>query len=124
MSADRFRAIVRGMQEGLSLPTPRISIRVRSAVPGRYRIWIAGLYRNEALQQALERGLNGAESGRTVAANAIAGTVLVSGPRDARVEALVSEIETLVHEYAARSAIALDELEQRGRRRPVYLAKQ
>src|SRR5688572_3784686 len=86
------------------------TVRVRSAVPGRFRLWVPGLYRNDELGRTLERGLNGSKSGRTVSANVLAATVLVITPKDAAPDALVHEVETLLQRFAGDNAIGLDEL--------------
>jgi Ca2+-transporting ATPase len=97
------------------------AVRVRSAVPGRFRLWVPGLYRNHELGRTLERGLNGSASGRTVAANVLAATVLVVTPKDAAAEALIREVEALLQRFAGDNAIGLDELAWRGRAKPKHL---
>jgi Ca2+-transporting ATPase len=97
------------------------TVRVRSAVPGRFRLWVPGLYRNGELGRTLERGLNGSKSGRTVSANVLAATVLVITPKDAAPDALIHEVETLLQRFAGDNAIGLDELAQRGHVRPKHL---
>jgi len=105
-----------------ALPSFGVSgVRVRSVVPGRIRLWVPGLYRNDALGRTLERGLNGSKSGRTVSANVIAATVLVITPKDAAADALVEEVESLVQRFAGEHAIELDELSRRGRTKPKHL---
>jgi hypothetical protein len=96
-------------------------VRLRSAVPGRFRLFVPGLYRNDELGRTLERGLNGSQSRRTVSANVLAATVLVIAPEDAAAEALVHEVEALVQRFAGENAIALDELTRRGRTKPKHL---
>jgi Ca2+-transporting ATPase len=100
------------------LPSEDIGVRVRSAVPGRYRVWVPGLYRNDALKRTLEQGLNGAKSRRTVSANVVAATLLVLTPREARVDSLVEEIESLLRRFAGDHAITLGDLQRRGSAKP------
>ena len=44
--------------------SPRAHLEIRSAVPGRYRIWVAGLYHNEEMKRALERHEAGVNASR------------------------------------------------------------
>lgn len=99
------------------------AIRIRSALPGRFRIWVAGLYHNEELKNVLEKGLNGAASKRTVEVNPISGTLLILTPSDASADALVSEIESLVNDFASARAITVTDLKWRGEARPLHYAR-
>jgi Ca2+-transporting ATPase len=112
--------MVRAMNQAL-LPSSDIGIRVRSALPGRFRIWVPGLYRNEELKRTLEHGLNGAESRRTVSANVVAATVLVLTPVEAVAESLIEEIAALVRRFAGDKSISLADLERRGLAKPAHL---
>ena len=109
------------MNDMALLPSADIGVTIRSALPGRFRIWVPGLYRNEELKRTLERGLNGSASRRTVSANVVAATVLVITPPDAAPGALVDEIAALVRDHADESRVSVAELEQRGRVKPVHL---
>jgi phosphoglycolate phosphatase-like HAD superfamily hydrolase len=110
------------MQDGALLAASDIGVEIRSALPGRFRIWVAGLYRNEDLEHILERGLNGSASRRRVFANSIAATVLVEAPTDVSPHALVGEIAALVRQFAQERSTSLEELERRGRNKPSHLA--
>jgi P-type Ca2+ transporter type 2C len=99
------------------LQSSELDIRVRSAVPGRFRIWVPGLYRNEELKRALEQGLNGAESRRKVSANVIAATLLVHAPPEAAAETLVQEVATLVRRFAGDNGLSFTFLERQARAR-------
>jgi Ca2+-transporting ATPase len=94
-----------------------VGVEVRSALPGRFRMWVPGLYRNDALKRVLEKGLNGAESRRHVSANVVAATILIVGPRDTSVNSVVEEISALVRRFAGDESITLDALVKRGRQR-------
>src|SRR5688572_20296355 len=59
------------MNDVAPLAGSEASVVVRSVLPGRFRFWVPGLYRNEGLKRALESGLHGAESRRRVSANVI-----------------------------------------------------
>jgi Ca2+-transporting ATPase len=111
------------MPDGATQLVSEQAIRIRSALPGRFRIWVAGLYHNEELKNVLEKGLNGAASKRTVEVNPIAGTLLILTPRDASADALLSEIESLVNEFASSRAITVSELKWRGEARPLLYAR-
>jgi P-type Ca2+ transporter type 2C len=113
--------IVPAMQDGALLVASDIGVEVRSALPGRFRIWVAGLYRNEDLERSLERGLNGSSSRRRVSANSVAATVLVEAPTDVSPHEVVEEIAVLVRQFAQENSISLEELERRGRKRPSHL---
>jgi P-type Ca2+ transporter type 2C len=99
----------------------QVDVRVRSALPGRFRIWVAGLYHNAELERALLQGLQRAE--RTIVSNHVAATLLVTTERHARAEELVAEIEALVRDFAASRSTSLAELEWRGRVRPLHLVR-
>lgn len=109
------------MNDMALLPSADIGVTIRSALPGRFRIWVPGLYRNEGLKRTLERGLNGPASRRQVSANVVAATVLVLTPNDAAPDALVDEIATLVRDYANESRVSVGDLERRGRVKPAHL---
>ncbi|MET0411967.1 MAG: hypothetical protein ABW217_11770, partial [Polyangiaceae bacterium] len=111
------------MPDGATQSVSEQAIRIRSALPGRFRIWVAGLYHNEELKSVLEKGLNGSASKRTVEVNPVAGTLLILTPRDASPDALVSEIESLVNEFASSRAITVSELKWRGEARPLLYAR-
>jgi Ca2+-transporting ATPase len=96
-------------------------VRLRSALPGRFRIWIAGLYQNSELKSALESTLNAASS-RSASVNVISGTLLVRTPLDTSADALVREIELIVERFAASHSISPRELERRGRLKPLHLS--
>lgn len=97
------------------------SVVIRSALPGRFRLWVPGLYRNEGLKSALERGLNGAASRRFVSANVVVASVLVVAPEDTDASALLREVESLLERFAGQSTSGLAELTRRGRSRPRHL---
>jgi P-type Ca2+ transporter type 2C len=106
-----------------SSPAPESSgIRIRSALPGRYRIWVAGLYRNEALEQALEKALLAPSSRRSATINITSGTLLVRTAADEHIESLVQELEGVLARFAKENSIPLPELQRRGLRRPLHLA--
>ncbi|HTV20155.1 MAG TPA: HAD-IC family P-type ATPase [Polyangiaceae bacterium] len=109
------------MNDGVLQSNGEGGVRLRSAVPGRFRLWVPGLYRNDDLGRTLERGLNGSKSGRTVSANVLSATVLVLTPKDAVVDALIEEVEALIERFAGDNALALDELAQRGHSKPKHL---
>jgi len=97
------------------------SVVVRSASPGRFRFWVPGLYRNEGLKQAIESGLNGAESRRRVSVNVLAASLLVVTPERAEAQTLVSEVEALLRRFVSQTSSSLEELARRGRRKPAHL---
>ena len=97
-------------------------LKVRSAVPGRYRIWVAGLYRNEEMKRALESALGSSESPRAIRTNLVASTVLVRTRRDMTPAALLGELEAVLQAYSRQHAVPLTELERRSRLRPLHLA--
>jgi P-type Ca2+ transporter type 2C len=98
------------------------SVVVRSALPGRFRLWVPGLYRNEGLKLALESGLGASRSRRRrVSANVLAASVLVVAPEDADPDLLVTEVEALLQIFASESAASLADLAQRGRSKPIHL---
>jgi Ca2+-transporting ATPase len=109
------------MSDAVLQPSSVATVRVRSAVPGRVRLWVPGLYRNDALGRTLERGLNGSNSGRRASANVLAATVLVIAPESAAADTLVGEVEALLQRFAGENAIALDDLARRGRVKPKHL---
>jgi P-type Ca2+ transporter type 2C len=111
------------MNDVARLASADVSVRVRSALPGRFRIWVAGLYRNEELKRALEGTFGAREGKRVVAANLVLGTLLVTTEGDAKADELVSEIEALVRDFADQQKIQLHALERRGRLRPVYFSQ-
>jgi len=80
-------------------------IRVRSSLPGRHRFWVAGLYRNEHLEQALRQGLTPAASKRSVTANLVTGTLLVRLEDPLEPSHLVERIERILSEFSARTAL-------------------
>src|SRR3954470_10450300 len=69
--------IVEGMSDGVQIGSAQPSVHVRSSLPGRYRIWVAALYRNHELKRALESTLSASPTGRSAEANVVASTVLV-----------------------------------------------
>jgi P-type Ca2+ transporter type 2C len=95
---------------------------VRSALPGRFRLWVAGLYQNDALKRLLEHELNGASPRRSATVNVVSGTLLVRAPHDTAADALVREIETLVERFASTHALSLQELARRSQIKPLYLS--
>src|SRR5688572_10445904 len=97
-------------------------IRIRSALPGRYRVWVAGLYRNEELKTALEAALAAPSSRRSAQINVTSGTLLLRTSVDERVENVVRELEGVLAHFAERHAIPLPELRRRGQKRPLHLA--
>lgn len=111
------------MSDAAISSTSDVSVLIRSALPGRFRIWVGGLYRNEDMKRALETGLNGATSGRKVATNVVSSTLLITTSKDVEANALLREIELVVREFAGSHAISLSELERRSRVKPVYLAR-
>ncbi|HVZ31803.1 MAG TPA: cation-transporting P-type ATPase, partial [Polyangiaceae bacterium] len=97
-------------------------VRLRSSLPGRHRLWIAGLYHNPTLEQALERGLR--ERGqKAVRANLVTATLLVRTEEQFGVSALIEQIVAVLDEFAMGTGTSRDQLELRGRMRPVYLAR-
>ena len=110
------------MSAAASLPAS--SVQVRSALPGRYRLWVAGLYQNDDLKSTLERALNATQR-RSARANVVAGTLLVQvqerSPGD-EATVIAREIEALVMQFAATHATTPQQLERRGVERPLHLA--
>jgi Ca2+-transporting ATPase len=98
-------------------------VRIRSALPGRYRIWVAGLYHNEQLKRALQVGLQGSDSRRRIQFNLVTGTLLLLTPRPTATELLVARIDMLVRDFAGENSVSMSELEWRGRARPISLAR-
>jgi Ca2+-transporting ATPase len=109
------------MQATALLPGSEASVVVRSALPGRFRLWVPGLYRNEGLKRTLETSLNGAASQRHISANVVAATVLVIAPEDAQAHTLVAEVERLLLRFADESGSGLADLARRGRSKPAHL---
>jgi hypothetical protein len=107
---------------GSSAVSESSGIRIRSALPGRYRVWVAGLYRNEELKTALEAALGAPSSRRSAYVNVTSGTLLLRTPSDERVENVVRELERVLASFAEHHAIPLPELQRRGRERPLHLA--
>jgi Ca2+-transporting ATPase len=97
-------------------------IRVRSALPGRVRLWIAGLYHNDELKRAIEAAFAAPGSRRSATVNVVSGTLLVEAPSELRADALLSELHALVDEFSARHAVSRLELERRSRVRPLHLS--
>lgn len=97
-------------------------IRIRSAVPGRFRLWVPGLYQNDELKRALETAFERSGSRRSAHVNVVSGTMLVRAPVDVAAEALVGELEAIVDEFASAHALSMIELERRSRVRPLHLA--
>jgi Ca2+-transporting ATPase len=97
-------------------------VRLRSSLPGRHRVWIAGLYHNPTLEQALERGLR--ERGqKAVRANLVTATLLVRTEERLGAAALIEQIVAVLDEFSMGTGTSRDQLERRGRTRPVYLAR-
>jgi P-type Ca2+ transporter type 2C len=105
--------------DGMALPSA--GIQVLSALPGRFRIRVPGLYRNHELEHSLRRGLNGSASRRKVSANVVSATLLVRAPEDTAADTLIDEIVALVQAFAAERGLTLGELETRVSRTPVHL---
>jgi Ca2+-transporting ATPase len=97
-------------------------IRVRSAVPGRYRLWVPGLYQNDELKRALEIAFARPGSRRSAKVNVLSGTMLVRAPLGEGPEVLVGELQAIVDEFANEHALTMLELERRSRLRPLHLA--
>jgi Ca2+-transporting ATPase len=95
---------------------------IRSALPGRFRVWVPGLYYNEEMKRALEAAFE-APSNRRASVNLVSGTLLVHAPRDLGADALVGELQAIVERFSEQHAVPLQELERRGRLRPIYLAR-
>jgi len=96
-------------------------LKIRSAVPGRYRIWVAGLYHNEEMKRALETALGSSESPRSIRTNLVASTVLVRTGRDTTPAALLGELDAVLQAYSSQHAVPLMELERRSRLRPLHI---
>jgi P-type Ca2+ transporter type 2C len=102
--------------------TPVSGIRVRSALPGRFRLWVPGLYQNEALKRAIEAALERPGSSRSAQINVVSGSLLVEAPAGERADALLAELQAIVDAFSAAHSVSSVELEQRGRVRPLHLA--
>jgi hypothetical protein len=87
----------------------RAKVRLRSALQGRFRVWVPGLYHNEAMKRAI--------------VNLVSGTLLVHAPRDAGAEALLDELQSILDRFSLQHAVPLQELERRGRLRPIHFAR-
>ncbi|HVZ34826.1 MAG TPA: cation-transporting P-type ATPase, partial [Polyangiaceae bacterium] len=97
-------------------------MRLRSSLPGRHRLWIAGLYHNPRLEQALERGLRD-RGQKAVRANLVTATLLVRTEERLGAAALIEQIVAVLDEFSMGTGTSRDQLELRGRMRPVYLAR-
>jgi Ca2+-transporting ATPase len=97
-------------------------IRLRSSLPGRHRLWVAGLYRNQDLEQALRSALSTPVAQHSVSANLVTGTLLVRTAEPLAPSGLIERIERVLLDFSAQTGTPLSALEQRGRRRPVHLA--
>jgi P-type Ca2+ transporter type 2C len=97
-------------------------IRVRSALPGRFRLWVPGLYQNEDLKQAISSAFERPGSHRSATVNVVCGTLLIKAPTDERADALLGELQMIVDEFSATHAVSFGELEQRSRTRPLHLS--
>jgi Ca2+-transporting ATPase len=95
---------------------------MRSALPGRFRVWVPGLYHNEELKRAIEAAFE-APSDRRASVNLVSGTLLVHAPREVRAEALLGELQSIVERFSEQHAVPLRELERRGRLRPIHFAR-
>jgi Ca2+-transporting ATPase len=100
---------------------PSAGIQVLSALPGRFRIRVPGLYRNPELERSLRRGLNGSASRRRVSVNVVSATLLVRAHDELQSERLIDEIRELVQAFTRESGISLDALERRPLAKPVHL---
>src|SRR5688572_4594545 len=100
----------------------RAKVRLRSALPGRFRVWVPGLYHNEAMKRAIEAAFE-APSTRRASVNLVSGTLLVHAPPDAGAEALLDELQSILERFSEQHAVPLQELERRGRLRPIHFAR-
>jgi hypothetical protein len=92
-----------------------VAIRLCSVLPGRYRIWVAGLYQNQELARAIEGALARPSSHRALKINLIRGTLLLETGAEERVEDLVQELEAVLLGFAEAHAVPLFELQRRSR---------
>ena len=97
-------------------------IQLRSSVRGRHRLWIAGLYRNAQLERELRQRLGATAPKHSLTANLITGTLLVCTDEALDPNGLISQIETVLHDFSRQTGTPLFELERRGRQRPVHLS--
>jgi Ca2+-transporting ATPase len=95
-------------------------IQLRSSLPGRHRIWVAGLYRNERLEHALRRNLQASSFGLEF--NLVTGTLLIRVEPQVPAQALLQRIDDAIRHFSLETGTSVAALEQRGRRRPVHLA--
>ena len=100
----------------------RSKVSIRSALPGRFRVWVPGLYHNEDMKRAIEAAFE-PSSRRRASVNLVSGTLLVHAPRELGVDALLGELESIVERFSAEHAVSLVDLEQRGRLRPLHYAR-
>lgn len=104
-----------------SAPEPEVGtdrgVRVCSALPGRLRLWVPGLYRNEEMKRAIEAAFASPASRRSASVNSIRGTVLLRTARDERADVSVRELTSIVERFSKAHAVSLRELERRGRLR-------
>jgi len=70
---------------------------VHTAVPGRARLRVAGLYRNGVLQRTLEALLPDGVKIQSASANSRTGTLLVSFTADLPLARIVERIEDILH---------------------------
>lgn len=102
---------------------------IHTAVPGRVRYKVEGLYRSESLKHFLEVRLAGYKGIQDVSANHLTGTILVSFNSDNTIETVASFIEqcTAEHERAlvdpVLSATMQERAENGGRTRKKTLYK-
>lgn len=76
------------------------AVRVRSATPDRYRVWVQGLHRDCDLQAAIEDALADSAEIRAIAANAQTGHVLLLFAQPAGAERAVELLERVLAEHA------------------------
>lgn len=79
---------------------------VHTAVPGRVRLRVAGLYRCEALRRRLESGLAGVPGVRSAQASVLTGRVLILFDLGTPAERLTSAVEELLGPPPERPAAA------------------
>jgi Ca2+-transporting ATPase len=99
-----------------------VTVRIRSAVPGRFRLWVPGLYHNEEMKRAIEAAFE-PSSARRASVNLVSGTLLVHAPEDSSAEALLTELQSIVERFSQQHAVPLHELERRSRQRPIHFAR-